>query len=216
MRSFGLTHASGNFPLIAVAVLLLLSSARVMSQDTPAGNARRDREARESMERDMRNRQWNLRVLDKVARSQNLEAAKRQQMSALVQIKRDFEGMQASNNDILREIAAGHTLNLRVVSDALSEIKRQAVRLKSNLVLPEPERDERDKFSKAQLNPEQLKPLLLNLDGFIIKFIGNPIFRNTDVVDAKSAAVARLHLESIIELSDKIRKDIEKISRSSR
>lgn len=216
MKNFGSTPALTKISLIiAATIFLLISPIQGVSQDSPTTRSARDREVRDANERDLRNRQWNLRMLDTVARA-DASIIKQQQTSILVQIKKDFKGLQVSNNDILNAIASSNALDLKVISEALSEIKQRAARLKFNLVLPESEKDERTKFDQNQPDIEQLKLSLLSLDRLIVKFIENPIFKNTDVVDAKTSAIARADLESIIEMSDKIRKDIGKINKVSR
>jgi hypothetical protein len=216
MKNFDSTPALSKISLIiAATIFLLVSPIQGVSQDSPTTRSVRDREVRDANERDLRNRQWNLRMLDTVARA-DASIIKEQQTSVLVQIKKDFKGLQVSNNDILNAIASSNTLDLKVISEALSEIKQRAARLKLNLVLPESEKDEKTKFDQNQLDIEQLKLSLLSLDRLIVKFIENPIFKNTDVVDAKTSAIARSDLESIIEMSDKIRKDVGKINKVSR
>jgi hypothetical protein len=216
MKNFDSTPALSKISLIiAATIFLLVSPIQGVSQDSPTTRSVRDREVRDANERDLRNRQWNLRILDTVARA-DASIIKQQQTSVLVQIKKDFKGLQVSNNDILNAIASSNTLDLKVISEALSEIKQRAARLKLNLVLPESEKDEKTKFDQNQLDIEQLKLSLLSLDRLIVKFIENPIFKNTDVVDAKTSAIARSDLESIIEMSDKIRKDVGKINKVSR
>jgi hypothetical protein len=216
MKNFDSTHTLSKISLIiAATIFLLVSPIQGVSQDSPTTRSVRDREVRDANERDLRNRQWNLRILDTVARA-DASLIKQQQTSVLVQIKKDFKGLQVSNNDILNAIASSNTLDLKVISEALSEIKQRAARLKLNLVLPESEKDEKTKSDQNQLDIEQLKLSLLSLDRLIVKFIENPIFKNTDVVDAKTSAIARADLESIIEMSDKIKKDVGKINKVSR
>jgi len=55
-----------------------------------------------------------------------------------------------------------------------------------------------------------MKASLLSLDGSIMSFIKNPIFKNSGVVDVEQAGKASRDLETIIELSNLINKDAQR------
>ena len=60
-----------------------------------------------------------------------------------------------------------------------------------------------------------MKAALLSLDGSIMRFINNPIFKNPGVVEVEQAARARRDLDTIIEFSQLIKKDAERLSKPS-
>ncbi|MEJ7708452.1 MAG: hypothetical protein WKF84_00970 [Pyrinomonadaceae bacterium] len=90
-------------------------------------------------------------------------------------------------------------LNLKSIAKSASEIKKYADRLKYNLMLPEPEKD--DKRPKAELATEhkQLMSSLLTLNQKIIGFVNNPMFKDANVLDAKNVSNALRDLDWIIE-----------------
>jgi hypothetical protein len=49
-----------------------------------------------------------------------------------------------------------------------------------------------------------------------MRFVKNPIFRNTDVVDVKHSASASRDLDGMIELSQLINKSAERLSKASK
>jgi len=209
MRDTVSARAPGaTFLMLAAGLLLLLSTSWQATAQEPGRNSR------EMSERELRNRQRNLRILDKVARASGTTPDQEKRL-ALVQIKKDFEGMQASDNVILTEISSGR-MDMKLIGDALSEIKRQAARLRANMVLPEATKEERAKLSQLQPGSAELRKSLLNLDQLIAKFVANPVFRNTGVVDARGAVIAGLDLDSINTLSDSIKKEMERVSKNSR
>jgi hypothetical protein len=56
-----------------------------------------------------------------------------------------------------------------------------------------------------------VKELLAALNGLIMNFVSNPIFKNSDAVDPQQAAQARRDLDGIISLSEKMKKTADKL-----
>jgi hypothetical protein len=134
----------------------------------------------------------------------------------LAQAQEDFMRLQVVNKSLGQAASANSALDLKFVSNSVSEIKKRAERLKTNLALPEPEKTvERPKVSAVE-SPEQLKSSILELGKLVRSFVTNPCFKQISVViDTQLTAKARLDLESIIELSKQLKKDSEKLERAS-
>jgi len=156
----------------------------------------------ERNERDLAEREWLLRTIGKF-KKKDLEVGG--SSINLQQVKKDFEGMQLANNDILVALASNRPLDPKQISNDTARIRRFAIALKSQLSLPLPEED---KISKVQFVFDgPLRANLLKLDAFIASFVSNPVFKTTGhVVDAKYSVQARRDLDNIIDLSDRIRK----------
>lgn len=163
----------------------------------------------ERNERDLAEREWLLRTIGKF-KKKDLEVGPA--TINLQQVKRDFEGMQLANNDILVALASNRPLDPKQISNDTARIRRFASALKNQLSLPTPEEG---KTSKEQIVFEgPLRATLLHLDAFIASFVSNPIFKTTGrVVDARHSVQARRDLENIIDLSDKIRKTTAQASK---
>lgn len=134
----------------------------------------------------------------------------------LAQAREDFMRLQVVYKSLGQAAAANSALDLKFVSNSMSEIKKRAERLKTNLALPEPEKTaERPKISDVE-SPEQLKSQILVLGKLLRSFVTNPCFKQISVVvDTQLTAKARLDLESIIELSKQLKKDSEKLEKAS-
>ena len=162
-------------------------------------------------DRNLLDRETQLSMIEKERR----KAIKRDPQLAMAQIKDDFRHIQLVNRDMMRAVQSGSVLDYKVISEAASEIKKRAARLKTNLVFPEAEKTgERQKSQDPEANG--LPPSLMALDNLIYSFVTNPVFRETGVVDTKLGSKARDDLERIIELSDKVRKSAERMSKNAR
>ena len=171
------------------------------------GSERRERERRES---DLRQRQFNLRMLEKELRR---PVERHEPQLALTQIREDFMRLQAINNDMAQANSQGGALDLKFIAKSAAEIKKRAGRLKYNLVLPEPEKGTKRPKVEVGAEPEQLKTSLSALGELIVGFVNNPVFKSAGVVDAELSAKARRDLEGIIELSAGIKKSSERLNK---
>lgn len=128
-------------------------------------------------------------------------------------IKEDFEQIQKINSDVLKLTAAKQSLNYSAVLKSVAEIKRRAVRLKSNLFASEPEENNETK-NKSQAIPEtqDIKILLGALDKSIDSFVHSSIFQNIKLVNSDDSLKAQNDLENVIKISSAIK---EKIKRSN-
>jgi len=125
-----------------------------------------------------------------------------QQQLKLGQIREDFRHMQLVNADKIRPAFAANTVDYKSISRASSEIQRCAVRLKINLVLPDPGKKSREKGDDSGTYQDQMK----RLDSLIWSFVTNSIFRDTRVIDVKQAEKASQDLREIIKVSDWLKK----------
>jgi hypothetical protein len=159
-----------------------------------------------------------LNILDREAQLTRIEKERRRAVKsdpqlAFTQIKDDFRRLQTVNNDVMRAVSSGRELDYKYISDSAREIKKRAARLKVNLVFPEAEGDEG--AAKLSEDSSGLKPSLEALDGLISSFVTNPVFKEVGVVDTKLGVKARRDLDRIIELSEKVRKSAEKMSKNA-
>lgn len=157
-----------------------------------------------------------------VSRDQQVSALEREK-----QRKRDPQEVMAEiNEDMgrLKALSAGlapqasatdQQLNYKSITEGMTEIKKRSTRLRTDLaVLPPVEKDEKRLDLKAA-ETGALQPALGTLNKLIDSFLHNPIFSDAGAVDQQLAARARRDLEDIITLSDKLRKNADKLSKAS-
>ena len=135
---------------------------------------------------------------------------------ALSQIAEDYKQIQIVNNKMMAAVMPGAMPKYGEVMETLGEIRNRATRLKQNLRLG---KMETEKNGKAEYKPartvQDMKSALLALDGSIMSFVNNSIFKNPEVVDVKEAAKAKRDLEIIIERSQLIKKDADHLNKSA-
>lgn len=188
--------------LLLLSALACASAAHVYAQATRA-------------ERDMEARENRLRGIGKVKRIENDIAPPR---VTLGQVKEDYEGLQAANNELLKMLSRGKRLDYKLVEDSASEIKKRAGHLKSYmLVLQMVRENEGRRKTVAEIETEEIKDSILLLDAMIARLIENPIFRNFNkVLDTDNSAKARDELDNIIDLSEEIKRSAKRAMKAVR
>ena len=134
----------------------------------------------------------------------------RRESAALTsRIRKDLEGLQANYNHIVVAMASHKTLPDNQILNAVTEIRDCSIRLKQNLVLPEP-KDEKSKTSPASISSDQTSASLMALREHIYRFLMNPMFEAPAVLDLEQGKKASRDLDKIIEVSDIISKQYVK------
>ena len=126
-----------------------------------------------------------------------------QQQLAWRQIREDYQHIQIVSNELAEQRVSGEALNAQRVEKSAGEIYKHAVRLRANLMLPSEEAVAKDKKAQSDL---QMSTMLSALSGLIKRFVQNPIFAETDVLDAQAAMRAGNDLVRIIWMSEQIKK----------
>lgn len=134
--------------------------------------------------------------------------------TSLAQANQDFNRIQILHNEIVHRIAGGGTLDYKAMSDTAAEINKRANRLKKFLVPESLARDEDREKERIELNGGQLKVALVVLCQRIESFVENPLFNAPGTVDVEQSAKAGADLLRIIELSDNVKKDAGRLSKT--
>jgi hypothetical protein len=144
------------------------------------------------------------------------EKAKRDPGAILGEINEDLHRLQALNEEMTKASADGQQLDFKYVLGSTAEVKKRALRLKTDLALPQNGKDEKRNDLKEADNG-QLQPGLSMLNKLIDGFLHNPIFNGGEVgaLDPHLTAQARRDLEDIITLSEKLRKTADKLNKSA-
>lgn len=194
--------------LFVVAIFIITSmwssSASAQRRPPPVGA---DRNARDP-------------TSDIKGRSNEIERIKREAdhpeerpaLPAFPQIKEDFERLQIVNSDILQAGMRAGTLPYKQISEAAAEMKKRAIRLKSNLFPSDSGERPKEKETKG---PQDMKSLLAALDSALFSFVSSPIFQNIKVVDPQDSLKAQAELEKVIKLSIKLRKEADELKKAN-
>lgn len=121
------------------------------------------------------------------------------------EIKEDFERIQVINSDVLQTFPSDAAYDYERLSAAAAEINKRAIRLKSNL-FPSELKARAEQGGQESKEQQDLKSLLNELDATITRFVHNPVFENTRVVNPQDSERAKKELQNTINLSARIRK----------
>lgn len=140
---------------------------------------------------------------------------KRDPKDVLVEVNEDLRRLNVLNEGLSANAATNNQPpNYKDIVGSVTEIKKRASRLKSSLALPQEQNEEKSAGFKDAEKAE-LQPALMALNKLLDGFLHNPIFSDSGPLDMRLAARARRDLEDIIVLSEKLRKNAEKRSKST-
>jgi len=126
------------------------------------------------------------------------------------QVSEDFQRILTLHNEIVRAITANRSLSYRFISDATGEIRKRSARLQSSLQLQKPQSATETQKMSTELKATQTNDKLLLLCRQIESFVRNPIIEKPGTVDAEQLEKARRDLQSVVELSEEIKKQVDK------
>jgi hypothetical protein len=202
--------------LFALSTILLTAPAINAQREAPGGSARPSPNGgtvpEMARQPSVRERQLKVEEMER-------EAAKartpEEEKLALAQIAEDFEKIQIINNRMMAATMPAAKPDYSQVAEVTAEIKQRANRMKENLSLskPMPTDTAKSPSYKKTLDAASLKANLLALDGSIMSFVKSPIFTNPAVVDVVEAAKVSRELQTIIEFSNLINKDAQKLKK---
>lgn len=192
------------FVSIAVTVALALSLTDIVSGQSRSRNNSRDVEAAaRERQRSVQNRSM---VMQHIGNDKKLNA---ERAELFARIREDFMRIQVVNNDMMQTISRNETLNYKLISDATQEINKCAKRLKDKLAVPDAEKDS-ERQNEVVPGVEQMKGSLAKLDNSIMSFVTSLGVVNTQDVNKVSR-----DLTDIIEISNSIRKNAQKLNKTS-
>jgi hypothetical protein len=128
------------------------------------------------------------------------------------QVSEDFQRILTLHNEIVRAIDANRPLNHKFISDATGEIRKRAARLQSSLKLQKPEPGTENQATGTNLKMMETRDELILLCKQIESFVRNPVIDKPGTVDAQQFGNARRDLQSVVEISDAIKKQVDKLN----
>lgn len=206
MKSHTETFANSSAYLAASIFLLCALAAPLRAQRTPDAITERN------LEQDLMNREWNLTHIPDQVNGQ----FKTEQVSVFRQVQDDFTNIQVTDNRVMKAVFVEKSLDYKMITAATEEIKKRAVRLRGNLLLPRVTDKGKGRNFQPPTDDVQLKAALLTLDRSVVSFVNNPLFKMSNAIDADKAAQAGRDLQSIIEFSDAIRKNVQSMLKAGK
>jgi len=217
---------TGNFKSAAARassalLLLALAASAASAQGRPGDAAAPGRVNPKDSTQGQTNREARLRSAEIGATSGQVN--QQQLAAAIEQTKNDFKRIQLLRNDLIDRLVSKQPLDYRQLNHQAEEINKRANRLKSFL-MKQPEsgekKDEEGRKMDERPAPEYdeagMRSALVKLCNTIHSFTGNPMFKNPAVVDAQQPAKAGGDLLAIIELSENVRRNAERLAKGSK
>ncbi|MDT5157462.1 MAG: hypothetical protein QOH51_1819 [Acidobacteriota bacterium] len=204
---------------LASIIFLLLIVASASLAQAPGGVGAPGRVNPKDETNDQVNREAKLRSAE-IGAATDMRNQK-QLIAAIEQTKNDFKRIQLLRNDIVDRLVAKQPLDYKLLGTQAEEINKRANRLKSFLMKPAAEDLKKGEEKKAEVPQVEydeagMKAALVKLCNTIHSFTGNPMFKNPEVVDAQQPAKAGGDLLVIIELSENIKKNADRLAVASK
>lgn len=190
--------------LLIALPLILLSVSPVFAQGggpPPVNKVNAERMRQQEMSR----REYDLRNF---GNESSAPKDKRQVEALMAQTEEDFNRILTLHNEIARALTSKDDLNYQFVSDATAEINKRASRVQHSLALGVSDEEARE-IGKSR-NDEPVKDSLIKLCNQIKSFVTNPSIENPNTINVDQMKKARHDLESLIQLSGRIKKDADK------
>jgi len=124
------------------------------------------------------------------------------------QVSEDFQRILTRHNELVRAIDGNQSPDYKFIAEATSEIRKRSMRLQSSLKLERLEAS--DQKSDSRLTAMETKDQMILLCKQIEAFVKNPIIEHPGIVDAQALEKARKDLQSVVEISDVIKKQADK------
>ena len=156
---------------------------------------------------EMDRRGW---LLSNLGRDDGRPTDPKRSQALMDQVNEDFQRILTLHNEIVRAIIANRPLSYQFISDATGEIKKRSARLQSTLKLSKPEFPKENRRTGTDLRVMETKDELILLCKDIESFVGNPVIEKPGTVDAQQLERARRDLQSVVEVSDAIKKQVDK------
>ena len=142
-----------------------------------------------------------------------------QQLAAAIeQTKSDFKRIQLVRNDLVDLLVSKRPFDYKQLAGQAEEINKRAHRLKSFLMKPEARKsateEAADDAAKPVYDEAAMRGALVKLCNAIHSFTGNPMFKNPEVVDAQQPEKAGGELLSIIDLSEYVKLNAERMAKA--
>jgi len=163
-----------------------------------------------------RNRQMDEydRELERLRKGASVSNDRR--LNLFPQINDDFQRIQVIHNELVKMLKTDKSLNYSRVSELSGEMKKRSGRLRTNLALPDPENEVEVVAGTTTVDDKHVRASLIELHDVIVSFVGNPIFKNLALLDAKAVEKASGDLRQIVRLSDNIKKSAETLNKTAK
>jgi len=194
---------------------LLITPTTSLAQTTRGGPSSSGAARRDSIfarERDIQNREMDLRLLRESIKVTTPEMSTEDRKAVVSQIFEDFERIQIVNRELIKVSSSGDAKSYKQMSHLAEDMNKRARRLKTNLGIPGVHQDPNASEKAPEMDATELKASLQTLSSSIKSFVTNPLFKDPRVTDVRHLDNLRRDISTVIELSRGIKKSAAKLS----
>jgi hypothetical protein len=130
---------------------------------------------------------------------------------AIEEVRKDFLRVQVLRNELAKHVLSDAPLDYKLVAKKTEEIHKRAHRLKTYMIPYAEEAAAGAEEPEERLDAAKMKGALVTLCRSIDSFSENPMFEMPEVVDVQDSARAGGDLQTIIRLSEEIRKEADRL-----
>jgi hypothetical protein len=186
--------------MAGTALCFIVAIEGFVSAQGPGGRTRGiERRMERVRQRNEEKARENLTLDSKAVATQPTDSRRE---TVLGEIRHDLNSLQTSYNRIVLAMAAKEGLNRQSIVKDVDAIRKSAIRLKTNLALPEPEIEQASKETGGGMLEEQL----LKLRKHIYDFVTNPLFDDAAIYNIEEAKRAGADLDRVILVSESFNK----------
>jgi hypothetical protein len=135
-------------------------------------------------------------------------------VAAVAQVKDDFERIQVVRNEISDVLHAGSAIDFAALAAKAKEINKRAKRLQQFLLPDAAEAHDEKAKSADEPGPTRVRNDAVVLCHTIAAFVENPAVVSTGAVDSSQAAAATRDLQRVIDLSEEVRRNAERLAKA--
>jgi hypothetical protein len=133
--------------------------------------------------------------------------------AGIKQTKEDFRRIQLIRNDMVDGLLARKPLDYRLIAEQAAELHHRADRLRTFLLPPVKDEEKKRRAADVELDDAQMTSALVKLCNVIYRFTQNPVLKSLGTTDVQESTRAGGDLLTIIELSERIQKNADRLKK---
>lgn len=134
--------------------------------------------------------------------------------AAVEAMKEDYVRLQVLRNEIARHVTADRPLDYKFLAKRAEEVHKRAGRMRAVMMPQVAEKAEKVEARQVELDAVQVRSALVTLCRLIDSFTENPMFELPGTVDVELSAKAGSDIQSIVLLSESMRREAERLSKA--
>lgn len=135
--------------------------------------------------------------------------------AAQAQLQEDFVRILNLHNQLANVATGQAAIDYHFISDAATELRKRAGRVQQILFVTKAGGSQQSQPKELKYEDTEIKLALVALCKRIRSFVTNPVIENPGTVDTMQLAKAREDLEGVIELTGRIKKSADRLSKSA-